>query len=109
MSMLFVMIPLALVLLALAVAAFFWAVRTGQFDDLEKHGMLVLFDDEPVVPASRAGRPSVECAARAGDEPATRVERRPARAAAESGEPRRNAAAAVAEAVVTSGAARTAR
>lgn len=48
MSILFVMIPLALVLLGFAVAAFFWAVRSGQFDDLEMHGTMVLFDEEPV-------------------------------------------------------------
>ncbi len=71
MSMLFVMIPLALVLLALAVAAFFWAVRTGQFDDLEKHGMLVLFDDEPVAPPP-AGRPGGE--PRAGEAPPGRAD-----------------------------------
>ena len=40
MSILFVMIPLAVLLLAAAVWSFFWAVRTGQFDDLEKHGTL---------------------------------------------------------------------
>lgn len=47
MSILFVMIPLAMLLLVAAVWAFFWAVRSGQFDDLEAQGMLVLFDDEP--------------------------------------------------------------
>lgn len=45
MSILFVMIPLALVLLALAVALFFWAVGSGQFDDLEAKGAMVLFDE----------------------------------------------------------------
>ncbi|MFN2426461.1 MAG: cbb3-type cytochrome oxidase assembly protein CcoS [Candidatus Binatia bacterium] len=55
MSILFVMIPLALVLLAAAVAAFFWAVRSGQFDDLDAQGTLVLFDEEaPTRIASRA-------------------------------------------------------
>jgi len=34
MNIIFILIPLGLVLL-LAVAAFFWAVRSGQFDDLE--------------------------------------------------------------------------
>jgi cbb3-type cytochrome oxidase maturation protein len=47
MSILFVMIPLALVLLAAAVAVFFWAVGTGQFDDLEAQGTMVLFDEPP--------------------------------------------------------------
>jgi cbb3-type cytochrome oxidase maturation protein len=53
MSILFVMIPLAMLLLAAAIWAFFWAVRSGQFDDLEAQGMLVLFDDEP--PTRKSG------------------------------------------------------
>jgi cbb3-type cytochrome oxidase maturation protein len=45
MSILFVMIPLALVLLAVAIALFFWAVGSGQFDDLDAQGAMVLFDE----------------------------------------------------------------
>ena len=62
MNILFVLIPLGLGLLALAIAAFFWAVSAGQFDDLETPGTLVLFDDEPVglrPNAGRASRPAV--------------------------------------------------
>jgi len=55
MSVLFVLIPLGLVLLALAIAAFFWAVGSGQFDDLDSPGSMVLFDDEPLV---RQAKPS---------------------------------------------------
>ncbi len=46
MNILYLLIPLGLVLLALAVAAFFWAVRTGQFDDLETPAMSVVMDDD---------------------------------------------------------------
>lgn len=46
MNVLFILIPLGLVLLALAIAAFFWAVGSGQFDDLDSPGTLVLFDEE---------------------------------------------------------------
>ena len=35
MSILYVLIPLALLLLGIAVWAFFWAVGNGQFDDLD--------------------------------------------------------------------------
>jgi cbb3-type cytochrome oxidase maturation protein len=52
MSILFVMIPIALALLALAIAMIFWAVGSGQFDDLEAQGSMVLFDEAP---RSRAG------------------------------------------------------
>ena len=59
MSILFVMIPLALVLLAVAIWFFFWAVRSGQFDDLETQGTLVLFDDEPPTQVVRGGRTAI--------------------------------------------------
>lgn len=58
MSSLYVLIPLGLVLLGAAVWAFFWAVGSGQFDDLETPGWSVLIDDqepEPRDPAARNG------------------------------------------------------
>ena len=46
MNSVFLLIPLALMLLAVAVAAFVWAVRAGQFDDLDTPASRILFDDE---------------------------------------------------------------
>ena len=46
MNLLYLLIPLGLVLLTCAVAAFFWAVRSGQFDDLESPAMSVVMDDD---------------------------------------------------------------
>ena len=46
MSMLYVLIPLALILLSVAVWALIWAIRSGQFDDLESHGWSVVLDDD---------------------------------------------------------------
>jgi cbb3-type cytochrome oxidase maturation protein len=46
MSILFALIPLALILLAFAVWAFFWAVRSGQFDDLDTPPVRILLDDD---------------------------------------------------------------
>ena len=46
MNILYLLIPLGLVLLGLAVAAFFWAVRAGQFDDLDTPAMSVVMDDD---------------------------------------------------------------
>jgi cbb3-type cytochrome oxidase maturation protein len=45
-TILFVLIPLAVLLLGVALAAFFWAVRHAQFDDLDTPGVRVLFDDD---------------------------------------------------------------
>lgn len=55
MSILFLLIPLGLVLLGIAVWAFFWAVGSGQFDDLKSPGWSVVMDDDktPVQGRSR--------------------------------------------------------
>ena len=47
MSILFILIPLSLLLVAFAGWAFFWAVGTGQFDDLESPGWEILSDEAP--------------------------------------------------------------
>ncbi|MCL4792122.1 MAG: cbb3-type cytochrome oxidase assembly protein CcoS [Gammaproteobacteria bacterium] len=46
MSIIYVLSPLGLLLLGAAVAAFFWAVRSGQFDDLETPAWRILLDDD---------------------------------------------------------------
>jgi len=46
MSIIYVLIPIAVLLTAIGVYLFFWAVKTEQFDDLEKQGLSILFDDE---------------------------------------------------------------
>jgi len=45
-NVIYLLIPLGLVLLALSVWAFFWAVRSGQFDDLDSPGVQILLDDD---------------------------------------------------------------
>ena len=45
MSIIYVLIPVAILLTALGIYLFFWAVRTNQFTDLEKQGMSILFDN----------------------------------------------------------------
>lgn len=46
MTILYLLIPLGILLLGIAVAAFFWATRSGQFDDLESPGWSVVLDDD---------------------------------------------------------------
>ncbi len=46
METIFVLLPLALLIAAIAVGFFVWAARTGQFDDLETPAVRILFDDE---------------------------------------------------------------
>jgi len=46
MSIIYILIPIAILLTALGIYLFFWAVKTEQFDDLEKQGMSILFDED---------------------------------------------------------------
>ena len=47
MQILFLLIPVSIVLLGIAIWAFFWAVKNDQFEDLEGPAYSILFDDEP--------------------------------------------------------------
>jgi len=79
-EILYLLIPLSLVFVALAVALFFWAVKSGQFEDLEGPAYRILFDDEPRPPPTPdesdrgAHGPDDEAAEHAagGDEPSAR-------------------------------------
>jgi cbb3-type cytochrome oxidase maturation protein len=59
-SIVFVLIPLGLVLLASAIWAFLWAVGNDQFDDLEGPAYRILFDDDERQPESRSQQPQPE-------------------------------------------------
>ena len=48
MSIIYILIPIAILLTALGIYLFFWAVKSEQFDDLEKQGMSILFDEKAV-------------------------------------------------------------
>lgn len=53
MAALYILIPVAVILVALAIWVFFWAVDSGQFDDLDGPAHSILFDDdEPKRPAA---------------------------------------------------------
>ena len=56
MRILLLLVPISLVLLGAAIWAFVWAVRRGQFDDLDTPALDILREDEPARP--RAGRSS---------------------------------------------------
>jgi cbb3-type cytochrome oxidase maturation protein len=46
MSIIFLILPITLLLSAAAVAAFAWATRSGQFDDLETPAIRLLHEDQ---------------------------------------------------------------
>lgn len=47
MSVLYVVVPLAIVIVLVALLAFTWAARQGQFDDLDTPALRMLNDDAP--------------------------------------------------------------
>ena len=51
MEVLYLLIPLAVILMLVAVAFFLWTVRSGQYDDLEGPAHRILMDDDdPLIP-----------------------------------------------------------
>jgi len=46
MSIIYILIPIAILLTAVGIYLFFWAVKSDQFEDLEKQGLSILFDDD---------------------------------------------------------------
>jgi len=55
MRILLLMIPISIALLGIAIWAFVWAVRRGQFDDLDTPALDILVDEDG--PRPRAGKP----------------------------------------------------
>jgi cbb3-type cytochrome oxidase maturation protein len=48
MEIIYLLVPLSLVLIGVIIWAFFWAVRSGQFDDLEGPAHRILMDDDSI-------------------------------------------------------------
>jgi len=55
MEIIYVLIPLSVILMALAIGFFFWAIKNDQFDDLDTPALDVLDDDEPPTGQERDG------------------------------------------------------
>ena len=53
MSVIYIVLPLALLFAGIAVWAFIWAVRQGQLDDLETPAARILLDDDQRPSAAR--------------------------------------------------------
>jgi len=44
-SILYLLLPIAIIFLIIAVAVFFWAIRNGQFDDMKSQAMKIVIED----------------------------------------------------------------
>ncbi|WP_105901527.1 cbb3-type cytochrome oxidase assembly protein CcoS [Vibrio gangliei] len=53
MASLYLLIPIAIMFVCIAVAVFVWAVKTDQFDDLDRQGSSILFDDSDEISQSK--------------------------------------------------------
>ena len=45
MEIIYVLIPIAMIFVAIAITVFFWAVKSEQFDDLDRQSVSILFDE----------------------------------------------------------------
>lgn len=54
MDVLVYLIPIALFMGLLGLAAFLWALRSGQYEDLDGEGERILYDDDPDDPNEQA-------------------------------------------------------
>lgn len=58
MESIYILIPIAIILVAVAVGVFLWAVRNDQFEDLERQGHNILFDDDAHMTGNKADKKS---------------------------------------------------
>jgi len=69
MSVIYVLIPIAILLTLIGIYIFFWAVKTEQFDDLEKQGMSILFDESQEAKKEACQQENMNSYAQKGDKP----------------------------------------
>jgi cbb3-type cytochrome oxidase maturation protein len=55
-TIIYLLIPLGLIVLAIAIGAFFWAVRSGQFDDMDTPAWRILLDDDSAPPVEKTNK-----------------------------------------------------
>ena len=46
MEILYLLIPIAIILVIVMIVVFAWAIKNKQFDDLDRHGHDILMDDD---------------------------------------------------------------
>ena len=52
MDILFLLVPLSVVLVLLVMALFYWALQSGQFENVDREGERILWDDGDAEPKS---------------------------------------------------------
>lgn len=57
MNIVFVLVPVTLILVSVALWCFFWAVRSGQFDELDVASWEILLEDQVQTPEPASATP----------------------------------------------------
>jgi len=60
MEILFILIPVSIAFVALAIWIFGWAIKNGQYDDLEGPAHSILFDDDADMIPDRNDKPKTK-------------------------------------------------
>lgn len=56
MESLYLLVPIALIFVAIALKIFFWAIKNGQYDNLDTEAHRILFDDDEPTAEPRPGK-----------------------------------------------------
>lgn len=67
MSIIYVLIPIAMIFVTIAVVVFFWAVKSNQYEDLDREGINILFDEDLPVPPIKEDPKDPQKTAKPGD------------------------------------------
>ncbi len=67
MDSLYILIPIALVFFGVAIKLLFWAINSGQYDNLDTEAHRILFDEDP--PAEQESAEADEAPENTGDKP----------------------------------------
>lgn len=74
MTILYVLVPVAMLLVIIAIWIFTWAVNNGQYDDLDSPAHSILFDDEdPAHLAAQRGEEEIAGSGEIDDDQSGRV------------------------------------
>ncbi|MDX1554019.1 MULTISPECIES: cbb3-type cytochrome oxidase assembly protein CcoS [Marinobacter] len=74
MKIVMILVPVMLVLVALGIVLFSWAVKNGQYDDLDGPAHRILYDDDKDKIPDDAKQPQQQTASRDKRSPVTKAE-----------------------------------
>ena len=70
MSILYLLIPLAVIIMAVAVGFFLWTIKSGQYEDMDGPAYRILMDDDdPMIPRQDWEKPDKSAQKDAGSGP----------------------------------------